>query len=188
MTFCNKSGILAPSTSYSKSKISFAPLMLNRTVWCVTTKNRTRLVILGGKKNPKTYLTVCYVRAFRSYRSNPRTLYLSKKIFLHMFYNAPYYFAKQQLIFEILVPNLGRYPVCPHSTDWTCSLDCGRRRKRQMMFLSFLTIFNDLMRNQNFPALPSKIFRLSHGLDGNAHLSCKYMSQSWSVVYVSLCI
>ena len=31
-------------------------------------------------------------------------------------------------------------------------------KERQMMFLSFLIIFNDLMRNQNFSAFPPKIF------------------------------
>ena len=51
-------------------------------------------------------------------------------------------------------------------------------KERQSMFLSFLIIFNDLMRNQNFPAYPSKIFHLSNSLGGNAHLSYKYMSQS----------
>ena len=50
-----------------------------------------------------------YVRAFRSYRSGPRTLYLSKNFFLHMLYNAPYYFAKKAINFEILVPSLCRY-------------------------------------------------------------------------------
>ena len=58
-------------------------------------------------------------------------------------------------------------------------------KERQMMFLSFLIIFNDLMRNQNFSPFPPKIFRLYHSLDGNAHLICKYMFQSWSVVYAS---
>ena len=37
------------------------------------------------------------------------TLYSNKNIILHTFYNAPYYFAKEQLIFELLVPRLGRY-------------------------------------------------------------------------------
>ena len=33
-------------------------------------------------------------------------------------------------------------------------------KERQMMFLSFLIIFNDLMRNQNFSPFPLKIFRI----------------------------
>ena len=56
-----------------------------------------------------------YVRAFRSYRSSPRTLYSGKNIFLYMLYNAPYYFAKKQLIFELLVPSLGRYVPMQHT-------------------------------------------------------------------------
>ena len=79
-------------------------------------------------------------------------------------------------------------------------------KERQMIFLGFLIIFNELMRNQNFPAFPSKIFSLSGlwegkerqimflsfliifndlmrnhnfpALHGNAHRSCKYMFQS----------
>ena len=35
--------------------------------------------------------------------------YVSYLFLLHMLYNAPYYFAKKQLIFELLVPSLGRY-------------------------------------------------------------------------------
>ena len=32
-----------------------------------------------------------------------------------MLYNAPYHFAKKQLIFELLVPSLGRYVPVQHT-------------------------------------------------------------------------
>ena len=95
-----------------------------------------------------------------------------------MLYNAPYYFAKKQLIFELLVPSLGRYVSMQH-TEYDTRTVGGEEKTNDV--LSFLTIFNDLMRNQTFPALSSKIFHLSHSLGGNAYLSsniCLSLDQS----------
>ena len=92
-----------------------------------------------------------------------------------MLYNAPYQFAKKQFIFELLVPSLGRYVPVQHTVYDLRSV--GGEGKANAVF-KFSYHFNDLMRNQTFPGLPSKIFHLSHSLGGNAHLSCKYMSQS----------
>ena len=89
-----------------------------------------------------------------------------------MFHKAQYYFAKKQLIFELLVPSLGGYSMSP-CNRLNMIFALWEAKERQMIFLSFVIIFNDLVRNQNFPALPSKIVHLSHSLGGNAHLSCK---------------
>ena len=102
------------------------------------------------------------------------TLYLSKNIFLLTFIK-PLIILLKHLIFKILVSSLGRY-VPMQQAEYVLWTVGGEGKTTYVYKISYH--FNDLMRNQSFSALPSKIFHLSHSLDGNAHLSCKYMSQS----------
>ena len=54
-----------------------------------------------------------------------------------MLYNAPYYFAKKHLIFELLVPSWVGMSPC-NILNMTSAL--WEAKERQMMFLSFLII------------------------------------------------
>ena len=52
--------------------------------------------------------------------------------------NTPYYFAKKQLIFELLVPSLGRYVPMQH-TEYDLRTVVGEGKINDV-FLSFLMI------------------------------------------------
>ena len=68
-----------------------------------------------------------------------------------MLYNAPYYFAKKQLLFELLVPSLGRYVPMQH-TEYDLRTVGGEGKTNDVFKFSYHFYWSDAQ--PNFSSTP----------------------------------